>query len=112
MLNIFCTIHLQIMHIRYIFATQPFQVLATDQGKRPRTSSDPASIIVSVQRNELAPEFPDDADLEHEIRRDASVNTALVRVQAQDNDEAVSNVISVNSKRFRLLMVTVIRLLS
>lgn len=87
------------MHL-LILLTQPFQVLAVDQGKRPKTSSDPASIIVTVKRNDHAPEFPKGTDLIRKIRRDANVDTVIIRVQAPDNDDTVSSSIPYQSAKF------------
>ena len=64
-------------------------MLATDQGKRPKVSTDPANIVIQVKRNENFPQFPPDP-YSKTIRRDAGINTGIVTVSARDDDDTVT----------------------
>ena len=69
---------------------QPFQVIATDQGKRPRTSSEPANVLIRVSRNERAPVFLNEDRYTKDINRNQATNAEIVTVRATDEDSKVS----------------------
>ena len=63
-------------------------MIATDQGKRPLVSREPASVTITVDRNENPPVFGNEPYTK-EINRNAEVNTRIVTVFAQDRDQKV-----------------------
>ena len=64
-------------------------MVATDQGKPPRTSSQPANVRIRVERNERAPVFQNEDRYTKDINRNQDTNADIVTVQATDEDTKV-----------------------
>ncbi len=65
-------------------------MIATDQGKNPRTSSEPANVRIRVGRNEKDPVFQGEDGYTKDINRNQEANSEILRVSATDEDTSVS----------------------
>lgn len=74
-------------------------MIATDQGKNPRVSSQPATVRVRVARNERAPVFQQEGSYTKNINRNQAANSAILTVGARDEDSTVSSELSADLEK-------------
>ena len=72
-------------HFVHVLYFQPFEVIATDQGKNPKTSSEPASVRIRVARNNRDPRFENEP-YRKDITREFQNNGEILTVRATDAD--------------------------
>ena len=83
-------------------SAQEFPITATDLGKRPKTSSHSAKVVVYVSRNDNPPRFHGEPYTKR-IQRDAGTNSGIFRVNATDRDSVVGEHIHKDHDTFTLV---------